>query len=214
MPPRKAPPKPTPSKERAQKSAATKAPARKAAVKKAPASKGPAAKPASKKPAQQAPSAKGKKVVARRPPGSPPIQKTRVVVPMDFYEPNKDAIKAPFKKHELKWNFLGEGKGLYKRADGGVHCFTQFKDDGLHYSIWGDDKKAVGDVLSTWRALLGEARWSQASASGEEAAAAELKEKESEAVQLWKLGEPQRRPGEPELFFQKRIAEWQSKRPA
>lgn len=133
---------------------------------------------------------------------------------MDIYEAHKDAMKAPFKEHALKWNFLGEGKGLYKRPDGGVHCFTQFKDDGVHYSIWGDDKKAVGEILATWRLVLGEEGWARATASGEQAAVAEQAQQESEALKLWKMAEPQRRAGEPDLFFNKRLAEWQAKKPA
>lgn len=155
-----------------------------------------------------------KKPVTRRAPGAPSIQKTRVVVPMDVYEANKDTIKAPFKEHEMKWNFLGEGKGLYKRPDNGIHCFVQFKDDGVHYSIWGDDEPRVQKVLGAWRALLGEEGWKKATTSGEEAGAAEAKQAESEAMRLWKLAEPQARPGEPEFFLKKRIAEWQAKRPA
>ena len=150
----------------------------------------------------------------RRPPGAPPIERTRVVIPMDVYEPQKDAIKAPLKGAELKWNFLGEGKGLYKRADGGVHCFTQFLDDGVHYSLWGDDKPAVNGILSAWRSLLGEEAYAKATTRGDQAAAQEQQQKESEALRLWRLGEPQRRPGEPDLFFQKRLAEWQARRPA
>ena len=193
---------------------ARKAPAKKAAAKKAPAPKKAAAKAAPQKPAAPAGAAEKKVARPRRDPSLGPIQRTRVAIAMDLYEANKDAIKAPFKTHELKWNFLGEGKGLYKRADGGVHCFTQFKDDGVHYSIWGDDTKRVNEILSSWRALLGEAGWAKATATGEQAAVAEEQQKESEAVRLWKLGEPQRRPGEPDLFFQKRVAEWQAKRPA
>lgn len=142
-----------------------------------------------------------------------PVSKTRVVVPMDFYEPNKDAVKAPFKEHMLKWNFLGEGKGLYKREDGGVHCFTQFKDDGVHYSVWGADKAVCERILAAWRKLLGEEMWTKATTSGEKAVAEEKAQEESEALKLWKLAQPQRRPGEPDLFYQKRLTEWEAKRP-
>lgn len=171
-----------------------------------------AAKPAAKKADAKEPAPK--KAPARRPPGSPPIERKRVVVAMDVYEPNKDAVKAPLKEAGLKWNFLGEGKGLYKREDGGVHCFTQFKDDGVHYSLWGSDTKARDAILAAWRKLLGEERWRVATAAGEQAVAAEKAEQETEAVRLWRMAEPQRRPGEPDLFFQKRMAEWQAKRPA
>lgn len=201
----------TSKKER--KAAPERAAEKKGTSKKSPPGPRPAqrAAPAAKaKPAESAPS---KKTTARRAPGSPPIEKTRVVFPMALYEVQKEAIKAPIKEHELEWNFLGAGKGLYKREDGGVHCFTQFKDDGVHYSVWGEDKKAVGALLATWRTILGESGWSQATATGQEAAVAEAEQKESDAVRLWRLGEPQRRPGEPDLFFEKRRAEWQAKRP-
>lgn len=169
------------------------------------AAKKPVAKEADKKAAAKPP--------ARRAPGAPPVHKTRVVIPMDLYEPHKDVIKAPFKEHEMKWNFLGEGKGLYKRADNGVHCFVQFKDDGVHYSIWGDDTPRVEGILGAWRVFLGEEGWAKATASGEQAAASEKQEAESEAMRLWRLAEPQPRPGEPELFLKKRLAEWQAKKP-
>ncbi|HET6404185.1 MAG TPA: hypothetical protein VFH78_06020 [Candidatus Thermoplasmatota archaeon] len=124
-----------------------------------------------------------------------PVEKTRVVVPMDVYDARKDDVKAPLKEAALKWNFLGEGKGLYKREDGGVHCFVQFRDDGVHYSVWGADKPACERILTAWRALLGEEGWAKATATGVEATQAERAQQESEAVRLWKMAEPQRRPG-------------------
>lgn len=178
------------------------------------------AAPAKKaEPAKKSARAPGKvpgKVPAKKAAAAPrtPVQKTRVVIPMDFYEPHKDDIKAPFKEHTLKWNFLGEGKGLYKREDSGVHCFTQFKDDGVHYSIWGADKATCEKILGAWRKLLGEEMWVRATTSGEAAVAAEQAQQESEALKLWKLAQPQRRPGEPDLFYNKRLAEWQAKKPA
>jgi len=153
---------------------------------------------------------------AAKAPAAPrvPVEKTRVVVPMDVYDARKDDVKAPLKEAALKWNFLGEGKGLYKREDGGVHCFVQFRDDGVHYSVWGADKPAWERILAAWRALLGEEGWAKATATGVEATQAERAQQESEAVRLWKMAEPQRRPGEPDLFFRKRLAEWEAKRPA
>ena len=200
--------KPSPAKSRPTKKAAPK----RSAPKKAPAGKLTIAKKPAPKPAKAA----GPKKAPAKAPAAPRtlVEKTRVVIGMDFYEPHKDAIKAPFKEHALKWNFLGEGKGLYKRADGGVHCFTQFKDDGVHYSLWGADKAACEKILAAWRKLLGDEMWAKATATGEEAVAAEKAQEESEATRLWKLAEPQRRPGEPDLFYQKRLAEWQAKRPA
>lgn len=141
-----------------------------------------------------------------------PVEKVRVVIPMAVYDPRKDEIKAPIKAAALKWNFLGEGKGLYKRD--GLHVFTQFMDDGVHYSVWGDDKPAVKALLDAWRAMLGDSVFQQAQAAGEAAVKAEAQEKESEALRLWKLQEPQRRPGEPDFFFKKRVDEWAAKKPA
>jgi hypothetical protein len=184
------------------------------------------AKPSAKpppKPAKKAATSKAprpKKVPATKPPAAakrPPVErarveKTSVVIPLDYYEPHKDAIKAPLKEHGLKWTFLGEGKGLYKREKE-VHCFTQFKDDGVHYSIWGDDKAAVRAILDAWRALAGEDRFAGFTASGRQAAAAESQRNESDELRLWRLGEPQRRPGEPDFFYQKRVDEWKARRP-
>ncbi|HUR68172.1 MAG TPA: hypothetical protein VM370_02920 [Candidatus Thermoplasmatota archaeon] len=229
MPARKAPAKPAKkavtkkvsakaAKPAAKKAAPVKPPAKAAPVPKPVAKEAPAAAPTAKKPVSPEPVAQGaqpdpKPKPVKRDRALGPVQKTRVVIPMEFYEPNKDAVKAPFKEHELKWNYLGEGKGLYKRVDNGVHCYTAFKDDGVHYSIWGDDKRRLDGILASWRKLLGEPAWARATTSGEQAAVAESEEKESEALKLWKMGEPQRRPGEPDLFYSKRLAEWQAKRP-
>lgn len=150
---------------------------------------------------------------AKRDPSLGPVVKTRIVFPKDYYEPNKDEIKAPFKAHGLKWNYLGEGKGLYKK-DKEVHCFAQFLDDGTHYSIWGDDKAAVEEILKAWRVLAGEALYAKFTSAGEAATETEAAVKESEELRLWKLGEPQPRPGEPEFFLKKRRDEWLAKKPS
>ena len=191
---------------------AAKAAARKATAKQ-PAAESPVKK-AAKPPARKAAApADGPKPKAPAPAEKrPPVHKERVVFPKDVYEPQKDAIKAPFKEHGLKWNYLGEGKGLYKRD--GLHVFAQFLDDGTHYSLWGEDQAAVKAILAAWEKLLGRSFLQEAAAAGEAAAQAEEAEKESEAVRLWKLQEPQRRPGEPDFFFTKRVAEWQAKKPA
>jgi hypothetical protein len=187
--------------------AAEKASAKKASSpRKAPAKKA-AKAPATEAPAKPRPAPETNPAAERK----PPVQKTRVVFPKDVYEPQKDAIKAPFKEHGLKWNYLGEGKGLYKRE--GVHVFAQFLDDGVHYSLWGDDKPAVAAILKAWESLLGRSFVQEAQAAGEAAQKAEEQVKESEAVRLWRLQEPQRRPGEPDFFFTKRVAEWQAKKP-
>lgn len=181
--------------------------AKKAAKKAAPGKPKPAAKKAA------APPASAKKPAPKRDPSKGPVVKTRVVVPMDVYDAQKEAVKAPFREHEMKWNFLGEGRGLYKRLDNGVHCFVQFKDDGVHYSVWGDDAKRRDAILAAWRKILGEAGWTKATASGEAAVQAEAAQVESEALKLWRMQEPQPRAGEPEFFLKKRRDEWLAKRP-
>lgn len=153
-----------------------------------------------------------KKAAARRAPDAP-VEKTPVLFPKTLYDANKDAIKAPFKAQGMKWAFLGEGKGLYKRPDGGVHCFVQFQDDGVHYALWGEDKAAVDALLATWRGILGDTGLEKAMTQGVAAEAAEEAKAESEAMKLWRLGEPHPRPGEPDFFFKKRRAEWEAKKP-
>lgn len=184
-------------------------PAKKAASPSAPRAK--RATPSASAPEVAAPAKKAP--APKRDPALGPVVKTRVVIPIAYYEPNKDAIKAPFKANGMKWNYLGEGKGLYKR-ERDIHCFTQFMDDGVHYSVWGDDKKGAQAVLDAWRALAGEATWAAWLAAGEGARVAEAEVKESEAVKLWKLQEPQRRTGEPDLFYHKRRDEWMAKKPS
>lgn len=156
----------------------------------------PAARPAAKKPA------------ARR----APVERTRVVFPKDFYEARKEEIKAPLKERGLKWQYLGEGKGRYFKD--GVNLFAQFLDDGTHYSLWGDDKKSVEALKDAWRKLLGEAMWAAATSRGEQAVQKEKEEKLSEEMRIWLVGEPQPRPGEPELFYRKRREEWERRKPS
>lgn len=208
---KKAAAKKAPAKTAAPRKAPAKKVIKKAAPKEAPPRKAPAKAEAAAQsaPAQEAP-AKPRKAAASKQPRTP-VEKVRVVVPMDVYEPRKDEIKAPLRQHELKWQYLGEGKGRYHKE--GVNLFVQFLDDGVHYSIWGDDKATVKAVVDAWRALLGESVFAQAAAQGEAAARKEEAEKESDALSLWKLGEPQRREGEPDFFFKKRFAEWEAKRP-
>ena len=212
---------------RPKKAAAKKAPARKAATKATPARKAPGKAPAKKVAAKKAPPKKASVKEApapaappaeapakpKRTPAAPraPVSKERVVVPKDAYEARKDEIKAPLKEHGLKWQYLGEGKGRYHKE--GVNLFVQFLDDGVHYSLWGDDQATVKAIVAAWRALLGEAVFAQAAAQGVEAERQEEAQKESDAIRLWKLQEPQPRPGEPDFFFRKRVEEWQAKRP-
>lgn len=159
--------------------------------------------PAAPKPAKRAAAPKAPRA---------PVEKRRVVFAKDLYEARKDELKAPFKAHGLKWQFLGEGKGRYHKD--GVNVFAQFLDNGVHYSVWGDDRATVDAICDGWRRLLGEAAWAAATAQGRQAVAAEQAQQESEALRAWRLQEPQRRAGEPDFFFQKRTQEWLAKKPA
>lgn len=175
-----------------------------------------AAAPAPDGAAPDAPLAKkprAKKAAAPKaaPPSDEGVHKERIVFPRETYNQRKDDIKAPIKQHELKWQFLGEGKGRYHKD--GVNVFVMFTDAGVDYSVWGSDAATVDALLSAWRGIVGEKAFAQAEKRGEEAAVAEAARAESEAMRLWKLQEPQRRPGEPDFFFKKRTDEWQAKRP-
>lgn len=191
--------------------------AAKKASKKAPLPKKAAAKkaPAPKKAAAPEPAAK-KAPTPTKKAAKPPVQKTKVIVPHDVYEAKKDELKAPLKAREMKWSYLGEDaggkRGLYKTE--GLHVFAHFKDDGVHYDVWGDDKAGVAAVLSSWRKTLGDAIMDAAKAAGATAAVEEKAAQESEALKLWRLQEPQRRPGEPDFFLEKRRAEWQATKPS
>lgn len=146
----------------------------------------------------------------------PPVHKEKVVVPHDVYEAHKDELKAPLKEKGLKWSYLGEDaqgkRGLYKAT--GVNVFAHFKDDGVHYDVWGDDKAAVADILKAWRGTLGAKLMDAAKSAGADAAVVEQAEQESEALKLWRLQEPQRRPGEPDFFYNKRRVEWEAAKPS
>lgn len=148
----------------------------------------------------------------KKPARKGPVEKTRIVFPKDVYEPRKEEIKAPLKQQGLKWQYLGEGKGRYHKE--GVNLFAQFLDDGTHYSIWGDDKATIDALAAAWKGMLGEAAWAAATTAGTKAVEKEKEAETSEAMNIWKLGEPQRRPGEPETFFARRRAEWEARRPA
>lgn len=152
------------------------------------------------------------KKAAVPPAPAPPAERTRVVVPSDLYEERKDALKGVLKGHDLKWQYLGPGKGRYHKE--GVHVFLQFAQSGAaDYTVWGEDEATVRDVLGKWRALLGDDAWAKATAGGEQAAAEEKREEESDAMRLWRLQEPQPRAGEPEFFLRKRREEWLARRP-
>lgn len=189
--------KAAPEKEPPKRAASTKAPAKRAAPRKVVPPAAPEAAPVEAPPA--------------KPEAKAPVHKERVVVPMDLYDARKDEVKAPFKEHGLKWKFLGEGKGLYQKE--GVNVFVQFKDDGVHYDVWGADQPTVDAILAAWRRLLGAKGFAASLEAGTEARAEEAAVVESDAMRLWRLGKPQPRPGEPDFFFKKRMAEWDAKRP-
>ncbi|HVL47004.1 MAG TPA: hypothetical protein VM889_00435 [Candidatus Thermoplasmatota archaeon] len=126
---------------------------------------------------------------------------------LDVYEANKNEIKAPFKALGMKWQYLGPGKGRYAKE--GVQAFVQFKDEGADFSVWGPDAEAVAIILAAWKPLGSDAAEAAAAATEAEAEAAE-----SEAMRLWRLAKPVPRPGEPEGFYRRRLAEWDARRPA
>ncbi|GEM_PF-5941915 len=191
--------------------ATKKAPVKKEPAKKAPAKKAPAKQAAPKKAAAPAKKAPAQKAAAKGP--SFPVES--IVIPMDVYEPNKDAIKAPIKDLGMKWSYLGEDtegkKGIYRRDD--LNVFAHFKDDGVHYTLRGQNHDEAKKLLAAWRGILGSRAMAAAKEAGAEAAAKQEAAQESEALRLWRLQEPQPRPGEPDFFLQKRKAEWQAKRP-
>lgn len=203
-PPKAKAPKAKPAK--APKPEPAKAPASEAAAQEA------APKVAKKKAAKAEPAEAAPRPKRTPAPPQPPVEKQRVVFPKDVYEARKDEIKAPLKDRGLKWQYLGEGKGRYAKE--GVNLFAQFLDDGVHYSLWGSDRATIDGLLGAWRAMLGDSIFQEAVSQGAQAAVVEAQEKESDALRFWKLQEPHRRPGEPELFFKKRLAEWEAKKPS
>lgn len=217
--------KPVPKKPAADKPAAKKPASGKPAAKKRSAAK-PAAEvvvtKTARKPAPEA-SPKGGKTVAAAaaapkkdkaksvPPG-PGAPKDRVLFPKDVYEANKDAIKAPLKAHGFAWQYLGEGKGRYHRDH--VAIFVEFKDEGTDYHIRYTDNAVVDALLREWKRILGADAFAAAKREAVEAEQAEAAKAESEAVALWRLGEPKRREGEPETFYKRRLDEWLARKPA
>lgn len=144
---------------------------------------------------------------------APPQGKRDVALAKTLYDEQKDAIKAPFKKHGLKWQYLGEGKGRYHKD--GVSVFVLFADDQVHYSLSGSDRATQDAILDAWKDLLGADALAEAGKKGEQAAAEQARqpEPESEEMRLWRLQEPQRRPGEPDFFYRKRTEEWNARKP-
>ncbi|MEA3200017.1 MAG: hypothetical protein QOE90_1445 [Thermoplasmata archaeon] len=184
--------------------AAKKAAAKKAAPKKAAPKKTPAKKAAAPQPQRQP-----------KPSAGPQIPARTFVIPHDAYEANKDAIKAPMKARGMKWSYLGEDaegkRGIYR--DDAINVFAHFMDDGVHYTLRGKDQEAADGLLSAWRGILSAKLMDKAKEAGQQAAAQEQAQQESEAVKLWRLQEPQRRPGEPDFFYDKRVAEWKAQKP-
>lgn len=171
-----------------------------------------AAAPAKERPSRKA-AAKAPKAAPPEPEGAPAKGgRTNVVFPMDVYQERKDEIKAPFKEHGLKWKFLGEGKGRYVKE--GVDVFVQFGEDGAHYALSGTDRATIDAILAVWKEGFGARFLEEAEAAGEVAAEAQVAEALSEEMRIWKLGEPQRRAGEPDYFFKRRTEEWLARKPA
>lgn len=149
---------------------------------------------------------------AAKPDASAKGGKTHVVFPTEVYNARKDEIKAPFKKHGLKWKFLGEGKGRYLKE--GVDVFVQFQDEGAHYALSGSDRETLDAILAVWKEGFGASFLEEAEAAGDQAADAQVAEALSEEMRIWRLGEPQRRAGEPDYFFKRRTEEWLARKPS
>lgn len=192
-----------PKKAAPKKEAAPKEPAKKAA-------KASAAKKAAPKPEAPEPDK------PRATPAGPQIPARTFVIPHDAYEAHKDEIKAPMKAADMKWSYLGEDaegkRGIYRNE--AINVFAHFKDDGVHYTVRGKDHAAADAVVEAWRKVLGAKLMGEAIATGAVAAAQEAAKEESEATRLWRLQEPQRRAGEPDFFYQKRLAEWEAQKPS
>lgn len=123
----------------------------------------------------------------------------RLIFPIGLYSEKKDAIKAALKEHDLKFQYMGAGQGRY--FDDKVTIFAKWGDVNADYTLRGD--AGVVEALSTaWKAL-GATDFTEEGKAQEEAA----------EVKAWKLEEPQRRPGEPDFFFRKRVGEWDARDP-
>ncbi|MHB8585972.1 MAG: hypothetical protein ACYDDF_09105 [Thermoplasmatota archaeon] len=144
-------------------------------------------------------------------PRSAATTKTSVVFSRSLYETHKEELKEPLRGHDLKWQYLGPGKGRYHKE--GVHMFVQFLDDGVHYSVWGADATTIRAILGAWKATLGEQAWKTASVAAEAAEEHAVEEQVSEALRAWQFGEPQKQPGEPESFYQLRRKAWLARKP-
>ncbi|MHB8604614.1 MAG: hypothetical protein ACYDCK_05110 [Thermoplasmatota archaeon] len=191
---------------RAKKAAAKKSSAKNVASKKGATSKkvGARKKPAAgpsvkKKPARPKPgtAASGATAVDGRPAAKP----VRYVFPIEVYEPNKDAIKAPIKELGLKWQYLGSGKGRYWGY--GINIFAQFGDTAS-FSIRTHDDKMRQKLIDAW------AKYPNVAAETEKK---EAKAAIDSALGEWELAKPTPRSGEPDFFFKKRLAEWEAKDP-
>ena len=123
----------------------------------------------------------------------------RLLFPYDAYDRHKDAIKAQMKDAGLRFQFLGRGQGRYHSDEANV--FARFGDDVVDYTLRGD-AALVERLAASWREL-GARDFTEEAKAEEEAA----------EVKAWRLEMPLRRPGEPESFFKKRLAEWEARKP-
>lgn len=143
---------------------------------------------------------------------APPAVVERVVFPRALYDERKDEIKAPLKERGLKWQFLGEGRGRYHAE--GVAVFVQQSPEGADFTLRASDEAAGRAIVDAWRRIAGAAAFAAAKEQAREVVQEEKAAARSEATRLWELARPLRRPGEPEGFYRRRLAEWEAQRPA
>lgn len=161
-------------------------------------------KPKKAKPAAGAPEASTAKAPkAERPPAPKgpkyPGPVVRLLLPMAAYSEHKEAIKAALKEEGLGFQHLGRGQGRYFNDK--VSVFAKWGDRDADYTVRGD--AAVVEKLAATLKRVGATDYTEETKAEEEA----------ENVKAWKLEKPAPRPGEPEFFYKKRLAEWEARDP-
>lgn len=134
----------------------------------------------------------------------------RIRFEMSVYSSNKDAIKAPIKDQDLTWQFLGREQGNTKGRYSGddVSVFALYTDEHAEFTISGTDDEAIDAILAGWDEFPHDEV-----EIDEEDVLTPADEEEKLAVQVWRFKKPTRRPGEPEHFFEKRLADWKADDP-
>lgn len=123
----------------------------------------------------------------------------RLLLPMSAYSANKDAIKAALKEEAMSFQHLGRGQGRYYNET--VQVFAKWGDRDADYTLRGD--AVVVEKLAGILKGMGATDFTEEAKAQEEAA----------EVTAWKLEKPAPRPGEPEFFLKKRLAEWEARDP-